>query len=136
MISMMIKKVLVALLGMMITVGCSSNDHTDILNPSLILGDWMASHHSTNPNYADTADMWDFTFNSDGTGSGPYVTRSFRYTVNGNRVTLNLMNTEGYYGQTVFVYEIVSLSKDRMEWNETTRDHVLDNSLYLKFYRK
>lgn len=130
---------MIVLLGMMLMTACSS-DHDDdkvAVNPMMIIGDWEASHHSKNPKYGDTADMWPFTFNPDGTGSGPFFTTSFRYEIHGNRITLNLMNTESIFdGQTIFIYEIVSISKDRMEWDELTKDHVHDNSMYLKFYRK
>ena len=80
--------------------------------------------------------MWPFTFNPDGTGTGLYATKSFRYKINGNHITLNLTNTESYYGQTVFEYDIVSFSKDRMEWDEVSNENWGDNGLYLRFYRK
>ena len=92
---------------------CSSDD--DISNSKQIVGQWMASHHSKNPNSADTADMWDFTFNADGTGSWPLATRTFKYKIEGNRITLQLMNVEAYYGQTKFTFNIVSHSKEEME---------------------
>lgn len=113
--------------------GCSDDD--DVSNPRLIVGEWEASHQSKNPQYYDTADMWDFTFNANGTGSWPLATGSFRYKIEGNRITLRLMNTETYYGQTEFEYIIVSLSKDRMEWDEIPVNGSA-NSLYLNFYRK
>lgn len=113
---------------------CSSDDD-DISNPKLIVGEWEASHQNKNPKYYDTADMWDFTFNADGTGSWPLATGSFRYKIEGNRITLRLMNTETYYGQTEFEYIIVSLSKDRMEWDEIPANGS-DYSRYLKFSRK
>lgn len=114
---------------------CSSDD--DIVN--LIVGEWEASHHRKNPNSADTADMWNFSFDADGTGKGPLSTRSFRYEIKGNRITLHLMNIEAYYsgyGQTEFVFNIVSISKDEMEWDEIPNGYWGNNSLYLKFYRK
>ena len=113
---------------------CSSDDDV-ISNSKLIVGEWEASHQSKNPKYFDTADEWDFTFNADGTGSWPLATGSFRYHIEGNRITLRLMNTETYYGQTEFEYIIVSLSKDRMEWDEIPVNGS-DNSLYPKFSRK
>ena len=96
----------------------------------------MASHHSKNPNSADTADMWDFTFNADGTGTGQIGTGSFRYKIEGNRITLQLMTTEGYYGQTEFIFDIVSHSADRMEWDEIPNENWGNYGLYLMFYRK
>lgn len=134
---MSIRKLLGIGVLLLLLAGCSSDDDNDVIDTALIIGEWEASHHSKNPNYADTADMWRFTFNADGTGSGPFYIKSFRYTVDGNRVTLNLMNTESYYdAQTIFIYEIVRLSKNKMEWDEITQDHWQNNSMYLKFYRK
>jgi len=132
---MMIKKILVALLGMMILVGCSGDDDCDVVHPLKVVGHWMASHHH-HSSFCDTTDMWDFTFNADGTGCGPSSMESFRYTVNDNRVTLSLMNTESYFGQTVYVFEVVSISKDRMEWTEISDNPLIDHNLILKFYRK
>ena len=99
---------------LLLLVGCSSDDGSDAVDSLSLIGEWSASHHSKNPQYADTADMWNFTFNPDGTGTGPYATKSFRYKIDGNHITLQLQNTEAYYGQTVFEYHIVSFSKDRM----------------------
>ena len=115
--------------------GCSSDDDV-ISNPKQIVGRWMASHHSKNPNTGDTADMWDFTFNADGTGSWPLATRTFKYKIEGNRITLQLMNVEAYYGQTVFTFNIVSHSKDEMEWDEIPNEYWNNYGMYLKFYRK
>lgn len=119
---------------LLLLAGCSGDDDNDVINPISIIGDWEASHQSKNPQYGDTGDMWNFTFNLDGTGSGLYATNTFKYEILGNHITLNLMNTEFYYGQTVFEYKIVSFSKDRMEWDEIPHDGQ-DNSMYLKFYR-
>ena len=121
MIPKVIKKVMVALLGMMIMVGCSSDD-----NAVSIVGHWMASHHSKK----------DFTFKPDGTGIGPYDKKSFSYDVNGNRVTLTYKETEGNGEQIVFVYKIVSFSENKMEWDEIPQDPSRDNYLFLLFYRK
>ena len=115
---MSIRKLLGISLLLLLIASCSSDDDSDAVNPLSLIGEWLASHHSKNPQYADTADMWQFTFNPDGTGTGPYATRSFRYEINGNHITLHLQNIEDYYGQTVFEYDIVSFSKDRMEWDE------------------
>ena len=121
---------------LLLLVGCSSDDGSDAVDSLSLIGEWSASHHSKNPQYADTADMWNFTFNPDGTGTGPYATKSFRYKIDGNHIALQLQNTEAYYGQTVFEYHIVSFSKDRMEWDEIPNEQWSDNSKYLKFYRK
>ena len=110
-----------------------SNENKDVYQ---IVGEWMASHHSKNPNSADTADMWDFTFNADGTGSWPLATGSFIYKIEGNRITLQLMNTEAYYGQTEFIFNIVSDAEDRMEWDEIPNEYWGNYGLQLKFYRK
>ena len=80
--------------------------------------------------------MWDFTFNADGTGTGHIGTGSFRYIIEGNRITLRLMNVEAYYGQTEFIFNIVSHSEDRMEWNEIPNENWDNYGLYLMFYRK
>ena len=133
---MSIRKLLGISLLLLLIASCSSDDDSDAVNPLSLIGEWLASHHSKNPQYADTADMWQFTFNPDGTGTGPYATRSFRYEINGNHITLHLQNIEDYYGQTVFEYDIVSFSKDRMEWDEIPNEQWSDNSKYLKFYRK
>lgn len=124
---------------LLMLAGCSSDDdnsNADNVNPKFIVGEWMASHHSKNPNSADTADMWDFSFNADGTGSWPLATRSFKYKIEGNRITLQLMNTEAYYGQTEFIFDIVSHSADRMEWDEIPNENWGNYGLYLMFYRK
>ena len=125
----------ISVLLLMLT-GCSSDDDNRNGDSKFIVGEWSASHHSKNPKYADTADMWPFAFYPDGTGTGPYATKSFRYKINGNHITLHLQNIEADYGQTVFEYDIVSFSKDRMEWDEIPNEQWGDNSLYLRFYRK
>jgi len=119
--------------GEMLCSDFPSNENKDVYQ---IVGEWMASHHSKNPNSADTADMWDFSFNADGTGSWPLATRSFKYKIEGNRITLQLMNTEAYYGQTKFIFDIVSHSADRMEWDEIPNENWGNYGLYLMFYRK
>ena len=132
------KGIITVLLVVCLLSACSSDEEKNdvVVNSKLLIGEWEASHHSKNHNYGDTADMWKFTFNSDGTGSGPYGTKDFRYEVNEDRITLHLLNIEAYYGQTEFYYKIVSISKDRMEWDEIPNEYGSDNSLYLKFYRK
>lgn len=125
------------MLAICLSMACSScEDDYDSVNPKLLIGEWEASHQSKNPKYGDTCDMWNFTFNADGTGSGEFGTGSFRYQINDNLITLHLLNTEAYFGQTKFIFKIVSMSKDRMEWDEIPNDNGWDNSHYLKFYRK
>jgi len=124
---------------LMMLAGCSSDDdnsNADNVNSKMIVGNWMASHHSKNPNFVDTTDMWNFTFTDDGTGTCCLGTGSFRYNIEGNRITLQLMNTEAYYGQTEFVFNIVSYSKDRMEWDEIPDEYWGNYGRYLMFYRK
>ena len=129
------KSVVILSVLLLMLAGCSDDD---IVSPNYLVGQWEAAHHSNNPNVYDTADMWTFTFNSDGTGTGPIGTRTFRYEINGKRITLHIMNIDAYYGQTAFVYEIESYSKNEMEWEEIP-DKYWNNSgygLHLKFYRK
>ena len=126
---------------LLMLAGCSSDDENDsemvAVNPVMLVGEWDVSHKSMNPKYADTADLWFYSFMSNGTGfAKPLGTGSFRYELNGNRITLHLLNTEAYWGQTVFEYKIVSISNDMMEWEEIPEKNWGDNSLYLKFYRK
>ena len=135
-VEMSMRKLLSIGVLLLLLAGCNSDDDSDAVSPLSLIGEWSASHHSKNPKYADTAEMWPFTFYPDGTGTGPYATKSFRYKINGNHITLHLQNIEAYYGQTVFEYDIVSFSKDRMEWDEIPNEQWGDNSLYLKFYRK
>lgn len=117
--------------------GCSSDDNdNDIVSPILLTGEWEAAHRSNNPNFYDTADMWPFTFNSDGTGTWPIGTGTFRYEVNGKYVTIYLTNIETYYGQSVFKYEIESYSNDMMEWEEISNENWGNYGQHLKFYRK
>ena len=116
---------------LLMLAGCSSDDD----KTNLIVGEWEASHHSKNPNYGDYANMWHFTFNADGTGSGSIGSGSFIYEIKGNRITLRLTNIEAYYGQLIFEYNIMRLSKNEMEWNEIPKEYWSDNSQYLKFKR-
>ena len=120
---------------LLMLAGCSSDDDNINVNQKQIVGEWEASHTSKNPIYFDTADMWNFIFNADGTGSGPIGTGSFKYEIEGNRITLRLTNIEAYYGQTVHEYNIVSISPDKMEWDEIPNEYWNNNSLYLKFKR-
>ncbi len=137
------KEIVFILSGLLLlmVMGCSSdkmdNEDNIVVDSKLIIGEWMASHHSKNPNYGDTADMWDFTFYADGTGSSRHIpTGYFRYEIKGDHIILRLINTESYEGQTVFEYEITSFSKDNMEWDEILDERWGNNSQYLRFHRK
>lgn len=121
---------------LLMLAGCSSDDDNIVVNHKLIVGEWEANHLSKNPFYADTGDMWKFTFNADGTGTCPFGTGTFRYEIEGDHITLHLTNTYAYYGRITFEYKIVSFSKDRMEWDEIPDENWGDNNMYLKFYRK
>lgn len=129
---------LMPLLMAVMVAGCSDDEKDVVVSDRSIVGEWMASHHSVNPNYGDTADMWNFTFHADGTGTGsPFpATGAFKYEIDGNHITLRLMNTEAYYGRIVFEFKVVSISKDMMEWEEIPDKDWSDNSLYLIFRRK
>ena len=117
--------------------GCSSDDNeNDIVSPIILTGEWEVAHRSNNPNVFDTADIWPFTFNSDGTGTWPIGTGTFRYEVAGKYVTIYLTNIEAYYGQPVFKYEIVSYSNDRMEWEEIPNEYWSNYGQHFIFYRK
>ncbi len=121
---------------LLMLAGCSSDDDNNMVySKNLIVGEWSASHRSKNPEYFDTADMWQFTFYADGTGNGPIGTGSFIYEIEGSRITLRLTNIEAYYGQTVYEYNIVNLSENGMEWDEIPNEYWSNRSLYLKFYR-
>ena len=138
---MKMKKLAAYLLPLLMAVmvaGCSDDEKDVVVSDKSIVGEWMASHHSVNPNYGDTADMWNFTFRADGTGTGsPFpATGAFKYEIDGNHITLRLMNTEAYYGRIVFEFKVVSISKDMMEWEEIPDKDWGDNSLYLIFRRK
>lgn len=124
---------------LLILAGCSNDD--DKVNSyelADLIGEWDVAHSSNNPNVFDTDDMWFFHFNSDGTGTCTIATRTFRYEVSGKRVTLYFTNTESYYGQTVFEFNIESSSKDGMEWDEIPDKYWNNNGygLHLKFYRE
>ena len=109
------------------------NKRDVVVNSQSILGEWMASHTSKNPKYGDTCDMWNFTFNANGTGSGPWGS-SLTYEIGGNQITLHLLKEKDYTGQTLFKYHIISISDDQMEWDEICTWG--DYSSYLKFYRQ
>ena len=118
---------------------CSSDDEKDgdtVVNPFLLLGEWSASHQSMNPDYADTCDMWAFSFKADGTGTSELGTHQFRYELKDNHIVLHYQAQENVcFVQLDFEYEIASVSKDRMEW------YLIDSNSgnrvqYLVFYRQ
>ena len=129
---------------MMLIIGisissCSSSDdekgNNTVISPMLLLGEWSASHQNMNPDYADTCDMWAFSFKADGTGTSEIGTHQFRYELKGNHIVLHYQANEIFDDQLDLEYEIVSVSKDRMEWylidsNSGNRVH------YLVFYRQ
>ena len=118
---------------------CSSDDEKDnnmVFNPMLLLGDWSASHRNMNPDYADTGDMWAFSFKADGTGTSELGTHQFRYELKGSHIVLHYQAQENIcFVQLDWEYEIASVSKDRMEW------YLIDSNSgnrvqYLVFYRQ
>ena len=127
---------------LMLAIGissCSSSDdekdNNMVVSPMLLLGEWSASHQNMNPDYADTCDMWEFSFKADGTGF-VHCTQQFRYELKGNHIVLHYQAQENvYYVQQDWEYEIASVSKDRMEW------YLIDSNSgnrvqYLVFYRQ
>ncbi len=117
---------------------CSSDDEKDgdtVVNPFLLLGEWSASHQNMNPDYADTCDMWEFSFKADGTGF-VHCTQQFRYELKGNHIVLHYQAQENVcFVQLNFEYEIASVSKDRMEWYLIDTDSG-NRVQYLVFYRQ
>ena len=111
---------------MMLIIGisissCSSSDdekgNNTVVSPMLLLGEWSASHQNMNPDYADTCDMWAFSFKADGTGTSELGTPK------------NVC-----FVQLDFKYEIASVSKDRMEWYLIDTDSG-NRVQHLVFYR-
>ena len=130
---------------MMLIIGisissCSSSDdekgNNTVISPMLLLGEWSASHQNMNPDYADTCDMWAFSFKADGTGTSVLYTHQFRYELKDNHIVLHYQAQENVcFVQLDFEYEIASVSKDRMEW------YLIDSNSgnrvqYLVFYRQ
>ena len=116
---------------------CSSDDEKDgdtVVNPFLLLGEWSASHQSMNPDYADTCDMWAFSFKADGTGTSELGTHQFRYELKGNHIILHYQANEIFDDQLDLEYEIASVSKDRMEWYLIDTDSG-NRVQHLVFYR-
>ena len=130
---------------MMLIIGisissCSSSDdekgNNTVIIPIQLLGDWSASHRNMNPDYADTGDMWAFSFKADGTGTSELGTHQFRYELKGSHIVLHYQAQENVcFVQLDWEYEIASVSKDRMEW------YLIDSNSgnrvqYLVFYRQ
>ena len=127
---------------LMLAIGissCSSSDdekdNNTVITPSLLVGEWSASHQNMNPDYADTCDMWEFSFKADGTGF-VHCTQQFRYELKGNHIVLHYQAQENvYYVQQDWEYEIASVSKDRMEWYLIDTDSG-NRVQHLVFYRQ
>ena len=128
---------------LMLAIGissCSSSDdekdNNTVITPILLVGEWSASHQNMNPDYADTCDMWAFSFKADGTGTSELGTHQFRYELKDNHIVLHYQAQENVcFVQLDFEYEIASVSKDRMEW------YLIDSNSgnrvqYLVFYRQ
>ena len=127
---------------MMLAIGissCSSSDdekdNNTVITPILLVGEWSASHQNMNPDYADTCDMWEFSFKADGTGF-VHCTQQFRYELKGNHIVLHYQAQENVcFVQLNFEYEIASVSKDRMEWYLIDTDSG-NRVQHLVFYRQ
>ena len=128
---------------LMLAIGissCSSSDdekdNNTVITPILLVGEWSASHQNMNPDYADTCDMWAFSFKADGTGTSELGTHQFRYELKDNHIVLHYQAQENVcFVQLDWEYEIASVSKDRMEW------YLIDSNSgnrvqYLVFYRQ
>ena len=127
------------IIGISISSCSSSDDEKDnntVITPILLVGEWSASHQSMNPDYADTCDMWAFSFKADGTGTSELGTHQFRYELKGSYIVLHYQAQENIcFVQLDWEYEIASVSKDRMEW------YLIDSNSgnrvqYLVFYRQ
>ena len=138
------KNVILCLGAMLMLVFCMSScsnsddekDNNMVVSPMLLLGEWSASHQNMNPDYADTCDMWAFSFKADGTSTSELGTHQFRYELKDNHIVLHYQAQENVcFVQLDFEYEIASVSKDRMEW------YLIDSNSgnrvqYLVFYRQ
>ena len=137
------KKNLILYLGAMLMLvfcmsSCSNSDdekdNNMVVSPMLLLGEWSASHQ--NPDYADTCDMWAFSFKADGTGTSELGTHQFRYELKGSHIVLHYQAQENIcFVQLDWEYEIASVSKDRMEWY-LIDSHSGNRVQYLVFYRQ
>jgi hypothetical protein len=125
------------IIGISISSCSSSDDEKDnntVITPILLVGEWSASHQNMNPDYADTCDMWPFSFKADGTGF-VHCTQQFRYELKGNHIVLHYQAQENVcFVQLDFEYEIASVSKDRMEWYLIDSDSG-NRMQHLVFYR-
>lgn len=138
------KNFILCLGAMLMLVFCMSScsnsddekDNNMVVSPMLLLGEWSASHQNMNPDYADTCDMWAFSFKTDGTGTSMLGTHQFRYELKGNHIVLHYQAQENVcFVQLDFEYEIASVSKDRMEWY-LIDSHSGNRVQYLVFYRQ
>ena len=132
------KKICILCMSMLLLMlaGCSNDDEgSGYITPDSLLGKWEAAHRSNNPDYGDTADMWEFIFFADGTGVSDISTRQFKFELKGNHILLHFLGTETYYGQVEYEFEIESYSYDIMEWEEINRGYSGNNTIHLKFYR-
>ena len=126
------------IIGISISSCSSSDDEKDnntVITPILLVGEWSASHQNMNPDYADTCDMWAFSFKADGTGTSELGTHQFRYELKGNHIVLHYQANEIFDDQLDFEYEIASVSKDRMEWYLIDSDSG-NRMQHLVFYRQ
>ena len=88
------KNFILCLGAMLMLVFCMSScsnsddekDNNMVVSPMLLLGEWSASHQNMNPDYADTCDMWAFSFKADGTGTSELGTHQFRYELKDNHI--------------------------------------------------
>jgi len=132
------KKICILCMSMLLLMlaGCSNDDEgSGYITPDSLLGKWEAAHRSNNPDYGDTADMWEFIFFADGTGVSDISTRQFKFELKGNHILLHFLGTETYYGQVEYEFVIESYSYDIMEWEEINRGYSGNNTIHLKFYR-
>ena len=132
------KKICILCMSMLLLMlaGCSNDDEgSGYITPDSLLGKWEAAHRSNNPDYGDTADMWEFIFFADGTGVSDISTRQFKFELKGNHILLHFLGTETYYGQVEYEFEIESYSYDIMEWEEINLGYPGNNTQHLKFYR-
>lgn len=121
---------------LLMVAGCSNDDEgSGYITADCLFGKWEAAHHSNNPDVFDTADLWEFIFDADGTGTSDISTRLFRYEIKGNHILLHFLGTETYYGQVEYEFEIESYSYDIMEWEEINRTFSGRNTIHLKLYR-
>ena len=82
------------IIGISISSCSSSDDEKDnntVITPILLVGEWSASHQNMNPDYADTCDMWEFSFKADGTGF-VHCTQQFRHRFGESRATPRVLS--------------------------------------------